>query len=288
MRYAIFLGCTVPARLKHYEVSSRAILEKMDIELVDIPEFICCGYPLRNFDFMSFLLSSARNLALAKRDGLDIITLCKCCFGSLKKAEYFLKNEPALRREINDILNKENLNLDGSIVIKHILSVLYHDIGIDALKEMITKPYNDVKIATHYGCHALRPSEVVQFDDPANPSIFDQLVEVTGAKSIHWHSRLECCGAPVMGINDNLSMDITEKKLIDGQESGADYLCVACSYCQLQFDKVQKIMVSDRNIDNSLSSILYPQLLGLSMGIDAETLQLGMNELDITELQNCI
>jgi len=95
------------------------------------------------------------------------------------------------------------------------------------------------------------------------------------------------CHSQVDGLLEQV-LRYDEDQLIDGQESGADYLCVACSYCQLQFDKVQKIMVSDRNIDNSLSSILYPQLLGLSMGIDAETLQLGMNELDITELQNCI
>jgi len=117
------------------------------------------------------------------------------------------------------------------------------------------------------------------------PVLFDQLVEVTGAKSINWSSRLDCCGAPLLGVNDDLSFDLTEKKLANGKQSGADYLCVSCPYCQLQFDRVQEIMSLQRGTDYHLSSILYSQLLGLAMGIDEEALGIRMNQIDLNGIK---
>jgi heterodisulfide reductase subunit B len=285
MKFALFLGCQIPVRLKQYETSSRAILERLGVGLVDIEEFNCCGYPLRNIEFKAFLLSSVRNLALAEKEKVDVMTLCQCCYGSLKKANFLLKENASLHKEVNAILEREGLPYEGKVEVKHLLSVLHQEVGVETIKKKITKTFKGLRIAAHYGCHALRPSQVVGFDNPVGPSIFDQLVEATGAESISWPMRLECCGAPLWGINDELSMDLTLKKLNDGKESGAEYLCVACPYCHLQFDAVQKKIISQRGVDHPLPSILYPQLLGLSMGIDSETLGLKMNEIPIGEIE---
>jgi heterodisulfide reductase subunit B len=281
MEFALFLGCTIPARLNQYESSSRAVLEKLGVRLIDIREFNCCGYPLRNIDFKVFLLSSARNLALAEKKNLNVMALCKCCYGSLKKADYLLKENASLKEEVNTTLEKEGLKYEGRIEVKHLLPVLHKDIGLEAIKGKMATTFKGVKIATHYGCHALRPSQVVGFDDPVAPSLFDQLVEATGAESMEWAMKLECCGAPLWGINDRLSMDLTLKKLNDGKKSGADYVCAACPYCHIQFDKVQKMILSQRNVNHPLPSILYTQLLGLTMGIDRKVLGLEMNEIPI-------
>lgn len=286
MKFALFIGCNIPARLTQYESSARAVLRKLDVGLVDIKAFNCCGYPLRNIDHQAFLLSSARNLALAAKESLNIISLCKCCYGSLKKADHLLKENASLRGEINGILNTEGLKYDGNIEVKHLLSVLYHEVGIEAIKEKIEKTFEGLKIATHYGCHALRPSKIVQFDDPVAPSIFDRLVEATGAKSIDWAAKLDCCGGPLLGINDELSMDLTEKKLVSGKQSDADCLCTACPYCQMQFDNVQKMILSIRGTDHHIPSLLYSQLLGLSMGIERDLLGLEMNELTVDNLDD--
>jgi len=281
MTYALFLGCQIPIRLQHYETSSRAVLERLGVELTDIEEFNCCGYPLRNIDFKTFLLASARNLALAEKKHLNVMTLCQCCYGALKKADYLLTENPSLRKEVNTVLQQEGVSYEGKIEVKHLLSVLDHEVGIEAIRKKIEKPFEGLNIAAHYGCHALRPSQVVRFDDPGNPSIFDRLVEVTGAKSIDWLMRLECCGAPLLGSNDELSTEMTLKKLKNGQASGADYLCTACPYCQIQFDTVQQMILSQRDSNHPLPSILYPQLLGLSMGIPPEPLGLQMNKIPI-------
>jgi heterodisulfide reductase subunit B len=285
MEYAVFLGCNIPARLNQYETSTRAVLEKLGVGWVDIRDFNCCGYPLRNIDFKVFLLSSARNLALAEKRRLNVMALCKCCYGSLKKADYLMKDNASLRQEVNKTLEKEGLRYEGGVEVKHYLPVLYHEVGLTSIKEKVKKPFKGLKIATHYGCHALRPSQIVQFDDPVSPSLFDQLVEVTGAESITWPMKLECCGAPLWGIHDELSTDLTLKKLKNGRESGADYVCAACTYCQIQFDTVQQMILSQRGLNHPLPSILYPQLLGLSMGIDSGTLGLKMNKIPISEIE---
>jgi len=150
MKFALFLGCNIPARL-----------------------FNCCGYPVRNLDHKAFVLASARNLALAAKKNLNVISLCKCCYGSLKKADHLIKENASLRAEINKILSKEGLQYNGDIKVKHLLSVLYHDVGIETLKEKIEKTFTNLNIATHYGCHVLRPSKVVQFDDPRHPYLIN-------------------------------------------------------------------------------------------------------------------
>jgi heterodisulfide reductase subunit B len=285
MRFALFIGCTIPRRVQQYEVSARAVLEALGVELKDIQEFNCCGYPMKNLDFETSILFSARNLALAERQGLNVMTLCKCCFGNLKKANHVLKEETALRNEINTYLAQEGLKYNGTLEVTHMLPVLHREIGPKALKEKAARAFKDLKIATHYGCHALRPSDIMEFDDPKAPVLFDQLVEATGAKSIDWSLKLECCGAPLMGINDELSMDLAEKKLENAKNSGADFFCVGCPWCQAQFDSVQEMMASLRGANHHLPSILYPQLLGLAMGIDAKKLGMNMSKIDVTGIE---
>jgi heterodisulfide reductase subunit B len=285
MRFALFLGCNIPVRLKHYESASRAVLRELDVELVDIHEFNCCGYPLRNIDLKAFVLSSARNLALAERQNLNMIILCKCGYGTLRMADYLIREDARLREDVNRTLAKEGLSYNADIQVKHILSVLFNDVGIGLIKEKITRPYKNLKIATHYGCHALRPSNIVQFDDPVAPSLFDQLVEVTGAESVDWPTKFDCCGGPLLGTNDELSLDFTEKKLADARMAGAHYLTTGCTFCQVQFDSVQKMVATEKGTNHHVPSILYPQLLGLCMGIDNNVLGLDSNQIDITGVE---
>jgi len=284
-RFALFLGCTIPARLTHYDSASKAVLEALDVRAVDIKAFNCCGYPLRNIDFKAFVQLSARNLALAEQKGLPIMALCQCCFGSLKKAQHLLKEDGSLRTEVNAVLAKEGLHYGGGVEVRHLLQVLHHEVGIKAITKRIARRFAGLKVAAHYGCHVLRPSTVVQFDDPVSPTIFDELVAATGAVSVAWQRRLECCGAPLRGVNDELSLALTKQKLEDAQGAGADYLCVACPFCQIQFDTVQGSMPSKGGKDHQLPCLLYPQLLGLCMGIDKKALGLEANQVPIQGIE---
>ncbi len=285
MNFALFLGCQIPARLPAYEVSARKVLsEALDIGLTDIKEFNCCGYPLRNLDYKAFILASARNLALAEKQDLDIIALCSCCYGSLKKVESVLKSSQELKTWVNEILAREGLAYNGKSRARHFLSVLCHDVGSKALAEKISHPFKALKIAAHYGCHALRPSEVVAFDDPLKPTIFDKLVALTGAQSVDWSMQLECCGAPLSGINDKLALNQTTKKITNAQQAGADFLCTACPYCQMQFDTIQNKISKARSDNHPLAAITYPQLIGLSMGMAPKALKIDDNEIPLSSI----
>ncbi len=285
MKFVMMRCCTTPIVLPEYEWSTNAVMEKLGIELIDVAELGCCGYPLRNISFRAHILASARNLALTEKENLDLLTVCNCCYGTLRYVDNLMKNDASIRKEVNTTLEKEGLKYEGDIQAKHILQVLYDDVGVETIRDMIVKPFDGLRIATHYGCRILRPSKVAQFDKPHFPTKFDELVEVTGAQSIEWPKKLECCGSPLWGINNELSLDLTESKLKGAKESGADYLCVACSYCQIQFDRVQRILLIQRGPGLKLPSVLYPQLLGLSLGIDGETLGLQMNKVSITDIE---
>jgi heterodisulfide reductase subunit B2 len=282
MKFVLFHGCNIPARVTQYADATQAVCARLGLELVEVPAFNCCGYPARNTDHRAYVLSAARNLALAEKAGLDMLVMCKCCYGSLKKAIYSLSQDPDLTADINRILAKENLEIKNGTRVKHLLSVLYHDVGIARLKESILKTYSGLQIAVSYGCHALRPSTVTEFDDPVSPKIFDALVEATGAFSVEWARKLDCCGAPLTGINDRLAMDMARKKIDSARDSGAQFICTACPYTQLQFDGVQMRMDSRSDNGELLASILYPQLLGLCMGIDAKTLGIFKNQIDLS------
>lgn len=284
-RYSLFLGCQIPSRLPQYETAARAVLEKMGIDLEEIRQFNCCGYPMRNADKKAFLLSSVRNMALSEKAGLDMLVLCNCCYGALKNAENIMKQKGPLQDEIIKDLKKSGLNYQDKTKINHYLTVLYDQVGIKDLKKKLLQTYKDLNVAVQYGCHLLRPSKITEFDDPVNPSRFDQLVETTGARSVEWTNKLECCGAPLTGINDELSADLCSKKINEALKAEAMFFCTSCPYCQIQFDTVQDMMVRKNPDLQQLPSVLFPQLLGLCLGIDSKRLGLKANIMDITKLE---
>ncbi len=286
MKFTLFLGCNIPARVQQYEISARAVCEHLDIDLHPIKEFMCCGYPMRSIDEFVFLLSAARNLAMAENQQKDLMVLCKCCYGSLKMAQFLLKDNKGLQEKINKILKKENLTYTGHIKIRHFLSVLYDDIGIGTLKSNIKTKYEKLNIAASVGCHALRPGNITQFDTPATPTRFDDLVKLTGARAIDWSKKSECCGAPLLGINDDLSRHIMEKKLSNAKHNGAHFISVACPYSFLQFDHFQSQIALKNEDWQILAPVLYPQLLGLAMGISPTQLGFAKHQINIDSLKS--
>ncbi len=284
MKFASFIGCNIPARVSQYADATEAVFGKLDIELVEFAEFNCCGYPAQNIDRRAFVLSADKNLAVAEAAGLDIMAMCKCCFGSLKKAAEVLSRNQALKADVNTILAKEKLHYEGHVQVSHLLTVLHRDVGLKHLKPLISTSYSGLQIAVSYGCHALRPSKLTEFDDPVSPLLFDELVEITGAYSVDWTRKLDCCGAPLTGINDRLAMGMALKKIASAKAAGADFLCTACPYTHLQFDWVQHRMAADTKTWEPVAPILYPQLLGLSMGIDGNVLGLSKGSFDLTTI----
>jgi heterodisulfide reductase subunit B len=285
--YAIFLGCSIPARVNQYEASARLVLQELGVELVEIELFSCCGpVPLRSISFDMFLTVGARNLALAEAEDLDIMCLCSGCFSTLNDVNHHLKENPQLLATVNERLAPFEVAYEGTIQVQHFLKVLHRDVGLETIKKRIVRSCNGLQVATHYGCHTLRPSKVMHFDNPFTPAIFDELVEITGAKSIQWASKLECCGGPLLGVNEQLALDLCETKLANAKKWKADCLCTSCPFCQVQFDSIQAKIATDRGNSYDIPSILYPQLLGLAMDLDRDQLGLDLNRLSLDKIES--
>jgi len=268
MKYALFLGCKIPAQLPAYEASMRAVLGHLGVTLVDL-EFNCCGYPARNYSHEAFVVAAAHNLALAERAGLDLLTPCSCCFGTLRHAIRFLNEDAQLRARVGQALAAEGLAWSGKTQVEHLLPVLARTVGVDAVAAAVRIPQAGLRVAAQYGCHALRPSDVTGIDNAMAPALFETLISVTGATPVDWPRRLDCCGDPLHEANTALSERMTQAKIADALESGAEAICSACPHCQLRFDAVQA-----DSAEPSIRTLLYTQLLGLAMGLPAKSLGL--------------
>jgi heterodisulfide reductase subunit B len=271
MAYSYFAGCKIPYYLPEYGNSTLALLNRFGIELQDL-EFNCCGYPARDMDFQSFLLAGARNLALAEQNNTDIVTPCKCCFGSLKFVEHYLKQREPVRDQINALLRPEGLQWKGRVEVKHLLSVLHRDVGVETLRAAVIHPLDGLRVAVHTGCHALRPGNVTCYDNPLTPGIFDELVVATGAESVFWSMSTECCGNPQWDKNQKLALKQMQRKLLNARHAGADFVCTACTYCQIQFGQKSQSDLIPQLDEPPIPAILISQLIGLGLGMEeAET-----------------
>jgi heterodisulfide reductase subunit B len=179
---------------------------------------------------------------------------------------------------VNGILKREGLAYSGKGVVKHLLEVLLANPGIPGLKAKLNGSLHGMRVATQYGCKMLRPSDVVGFDSPLSPSKFDELVEATGAEAVSWTQKLECCGAPLIGINDATATQLAKNKLDSAREAKADLMVTACPFCYLQLGRSRDALSLESGGDFIVPSLTFVQLLGMALGLGEGALGLqGVN-----------
>ncbi len=284
LKYAIFLGCSIPYRVASYEISSRKILQKLGVELVEMPDYNCCGLPLDPADHDVMLTLAARNLCMAEKAGLNIITLCPGCAGTLRKVNKLLKEDKHERERVNSWLKEAGLEYKGTIEVKHLMQALAEDIGLERIKETVKKPLSNLSVAEHNGCHVVRPQKYIGFDDPEDPAILKSLIEVTGAKCLDYMDETECCGAPIVGVNDRISLALTRDKLSHMKDVKAQAVITVCPFCHMMFDTNQTRIERTFNETYGMPVLHYPQLLGLSMGFTPEELALKELRVDASKV----
>jgi len=282
-KYLMFLGCAIPYRVSAYEISARKILQKLGVELVEMPEFNCCGLPMDPASHEMMLILAARNLALAEQKGLNILTLCPGCAGTLKKVNKMLKEDKALREEINRHLKEGELEFKGTVEAKHLMQVLIEDVGLEKIKKAVVKPLTRLKVAEHNGCHILRPKAFIGFDDPEDPKTLKTLIEATGATCLDYMDETECCGAPSVGVNDKIALQLARDKLNHIKSVDAQALITICPFCHIMYDTNELRIEKMFNETYGIPVLHYPQLLGLAMGISPE--ELAFNDLRVDASQ---
>lgn len=282
MKYAFFIGCVTPVMARQNEISTRRVAKDLGVDLVDVPDFACCGFPIKSVNVETSLLLAARNLSIAEELGLNICTICSGCTGSLTEANKELKENDKLRGEVNKKLHKIGREYTGSIRVKHFAKILSNEIGIDTLKSHVKKNLEPLTIASHYGCHYLKPSHIYdKEEDPEFPRSLDELVALTGAKTIDYEDKMQCCGGNILGVDENTAFTIASRKLDHVTTAAADALNLVCPLCNIVYERNQRII--ERRLDKSyqLPVLFYPQILGLALGINPEELGFTMNRISV-------
>ncbi|MGD2072103.1 MAG: CoB--CoM heterodisulfide reductase iron-sulfur subunit B family protein [Candidatus Thorarchaeota archaeon] len=279
-KYAFYIGCLTPARETAYETSFRRVFKELGVELVEMKGVNCCGLPIDPIDHDMAMSLATRNLTIGEDMGLDIITLCSGCAGTLTKAHKHLKEDREERERINNYLKEIGREFKGTVEAKHMIKVLVEDIGLERIKKHIKNPLKGVKIAEHYGCHVLRPAEVLQFDNEDNPTILRRLIELTGAEPVRYEGEDDCCGSVIIGVDKDISFNLVKNKLVHVMEAGADAMVTICPSCHFQFDQNQPMIEKMFAEEYGIPVLHYPQLLGLAMGIPPEELALDDLKVD--------
>ena len=284
LKYLLFLGCVIPYRISSYEISARRVFDKLGVELVDMPEFNCCGFPLDPVNHNMMLTLAARNLCLAEQQNLNIMTLCNGCFSVLNDVNKTLKEDKKLKEKVNGYLKEIGMEFKGTITVKHLVHVLAQDVGFEKIKDTVKKPLSQLRVAQFSGCHVVRPAKHVGFDDPENPKTLKNLIRVTGAKCLDYMDETECCGAPIIGVDDKISLQLAREKLDHIRAVGAQAMITICPFCHMMFDLNQPRIEKTFNEKFSIPVLHYPQLLGLAMGINPEELALKDLRVDASKL----
>jgi heterodisulfide reductase subunit B len=284
----------------NYEMSTRRVAEQLDIELVDIDGFSCCGFPAKPLDWEAGLLMAARNLALAEAQGLDILTLCSACTGTLTEANHRLREDAELRawtnEQLADMSNVDSvrpcsgqaagstLAYGGKVHVRHFARVLFEEVGAEALRGEVMVGANgerlleDFGFAPHYGCHYLKPSHLYDgFDDPENPQSLDRLIEATGARALRYEDEGQCCGGGILGFDEETALLMTRQKLDHVTEAGADAMVLICPFCAIMYEANQRRVERLYDATYRLPVLYYPQILGLAMGFSMEEVGLKLN-----------
>lgn len=285
MEALLYLGCTVPVRNLNYEVSARLTAQRLGITLRDHEGFGCCGFPLKSVSTQDSLMIAARNLALAEKEGLEICALCNACAGTLAEAAHILGTHPEIRDQVNERLEPLGLRYEGSVRVRHYMRMLWEEVGIDGIREAVTKPLDQLLLAPHYGCHYVKPSELtVGFDSPDDPKTMSQLISVTGATVADYPSLKECCGGGVLGFSEDIANALARIKLEDVAKTGAHALVLVCPFCNVMYEGQQKKIAKAAGLDLKVPVVYYPQVLGLALGFSPDELGFKLNRVKPTDL----
>jgi heterodisulfide reductase subunit B2 len=289
MKYALFLGCTIPARSRQYELSARKVAQALGIELVDVENFICCGFPVKSSDLNSAMLLGAYNIALAEKEGLDLCALCSSCTSALTEVVHHLAHDEEAKRVVNEVLSKAGLKYDQGVKVRHFARVLYEEVGLDELKKHFSRSLEGLRVATHYGCHYLKPSEIYDnFDQVENPHTLDDIIALTGATVVDYVNKKRCCGGPLLAVDEKTSLAVAKEKLDDIREAAADIINLVCPFCSVMYDSNQKGIETAFDASYNLPVLYLTQILGLAMGMDRKELGLNMNVVKTKDLESLL
>ena len=276
--YTYFPGCSCSSEggARAYNWSIQAVSKALDIELIELDDWNCCGStPSGSVDELGAFCMAARDLALAEKSGLDMVTPCSACYVILNRTNSYLKQYPKLKAKVDEALTAGGLAYHGTVRARHALDVFTSDIGDDAIKSKLKKPLSGLKVAPYYGCQVVRPK--LGFDHPEQPQSLDKLITSLGGEPTPFPLKTHCCGGSLIITEEDMALDLTRKILDCASSNGAECLVTVCPLCQTNLDAYQSRVNSKFKTNYKLPVLFFTQLIGIALGIEGKTLGLNTN-----------
>ena len=266
MKVSYFPGCTLNTTGKGFDTAVRASAEAVGLDLVELPDWNCCGatYPLI-IDNMLELAAPAAVLVAAREEGSIVTTACTTCYNVLRRTNRFMREHEDERERINDFIESD---YRGEVDVLDIVQLLRDKVGYGAVQERVQMPLAGLKVASYYGCMVLRPPNEVAYDDPDHPQSLDDLMSALGADAVDFPHKNECCGAYLAMTDPDVTREMVHTILESAQLAGSEVVVTNCPLCQFNLDKQQQ-EIRRRNAGYQPIPILYfSQLMGLALGLD--------------------
>ncbi len=269
MKFAFFPGCAVETTSKAINSSTKKVLENLGIELVELEGWTCCGGShSQDVSELMSLNMNARNIALAEQMDLPILTVCNTCTLMLRTAKNRLDNDEMLKKQVNAFLSGIDMEYRGTSEIKNMLWVILQEEQLRRLPEKIITPLNGLRIAPFYGCHLLRPSDIMPLGESSiNPHGMEKLITLLGAECVDYANRLSCCGYHVAPAMAHIANTIASQNLQIAKTAKAECIVTPCPLCQIQLENGQSQSSNQEATEKNLPIFHLSELLGLAMGI---------------------
>lgn len=257
MIYSYYPGCSLHGSSREYDVSTRAVFAHMEIELQELPDWICCGASSGHSINENLNIGlPAQNLFIAQKAGHDLAVPCAACYNRFKTAQFAIREQKDVQQRMQELIG-----LDPKIEtnVYHLLEIIKQKIGLKTIRSLVTKPLNGLKVACYYGCLLVRPHEVTSFDDPEHPFQMDEYVEAIGAEAVPWSYKAECCGGSLALTRDDIVKSLVGSITGLAKEAGASVIVTACPLCLENLDA--------RQSENPIPILYFTELTGLAFGI---------------------
>ncbi len=266
MKLAYYPGCTLASKAKAFDQTARWVAQKLDIELVELPQWQCCGGLVPQVtDAVMGLLAPIRILADTQAISDRLMTLCSFCYNTLKRANLVFLQDSERRQKVTDFLEQQ---YDGNVKVIHMLELIRDEIGFDAVRSKVTRPLTGIKVAPYYGCLLLRPPKEIGLDDPEDPTVMEQLLEALGCEVVDFPRKVECCGSFMIVNRPELAAQCSTTIVHSASSLGAQLLVTSCPLCQFNLDWQQMRMLEANGEISPVPVIYFTQLMALAMGAE--------------------
>jgi heterodisulfide reductase subunit B len=285
-KFAYYPGCSLEKMAASYHVSTMETARVLGVELEEIEDWNCCGATAYfHVDEILATTLSARNLAMAEQQGLNLVAPCSGCFKNMYFANMSLKQDKDLADHVNYALEADGLKFNGSIDVNHIIDVYVNEVGLGEIKKHVTRPLKNLKVAPYYGCQLVRPRKTDE--NVEDPRFFEDLLTTIGATPVNYTMRLRCCGASLIVTNKKAALSMVRSLLQTAEDAGADVIATACPLCQINLELYQTEVNREFGTNLSMPVLYFTQLLGLAFGISAKKLGIGTEVVPTDDVLRC-